>query len=72
MEANKNFGAKLKELRREKHLSIEKVAADIGVTVRTMRAYERGDNSPKDDTKAKLCNYYNVGVTEIFFTMLGQ
>lgn len=67
MAKHEPFGAKLKALRKKAKLTIDKVAADTGVSVRMLRAYEQGENSPKDYVKVALCNYYNVSVAEIFF-----
>lgn len=65
---HKSFGEKLKRLRRDAKLKIERVAADTGISVRALRTYEQGANAPKDDAKIILCDYYGVSVADIFFS----
>lgn len=64
----KGFGKKLRLLRRERNLSIDEAARDIGVSARALRSYEQEEYTPKDDAKKALCNYYEQGVESIFFS----
>lgn len=68
MTKRKGFGAKLKSLRKAQKLSIDEAARDVGVSVRMLRAYEQEQNTPKDDVKKALCDYYGQGVESIFFS----
>lgn len=68
MTKRKGFGAKLKSLRKAQKLSIDTAARDIGISARSLRAYEQETNTPKDDTKKALCDYYGQGVESIFFS----
>lgn len=67
MTKRKGFGAKLKSLRKERKLSIDEAARNIGVGVRALRSYEQEYRTPKDDAKKALCDYYGQGVESIFF-----
>ena len=57
------FGDKLKEKRKEVGLSQGKLANEIGVTMRTMRNYEKGTSYPKDRSiYFKLADFFGVDV----------
>lgn len=61
MKEKSNLAVKLKELRREKRVSSEAVAAAVGVKSATYRRYEI-DTMPKTDTYIALAKYFNVSV----------
>lgn len=62
---SKAVGQKLVELRGEK--KVEQVADALGIPVRTLKSYEQGERTPKDDLKAKIAHYYNVSIEWLFF-----
>ena len=61
-EANKNalFPTQLRELRKEKGVSQETVARDLGVSKSTIGLYETGDTLPDVKTLSDLAKYYGV------------
>lgn len=61
-EANKKalFPSQLRELRKEKGISQESVARDLGVSKSTIGLYETGDTLPDAKTLYDLAKYYNV------------
>lgn len=63
METNKLFGLRLKELRKEKGVTLENLAESIGTTKTTLSRYENGTRSPKISILTKLADYFNVDVT---------
>lgn len=54
---------KLKETRKIKGLTLEKVSKDIGISIANLSRYEREDVEPKKETWIKLADYYCVPVT---------
>ena len=61
-EANKNalFPSQLRDLRKEKGVSQETVARDLGVSKSTIGLYETGDTLPDAKTLYALAKYYAV------------
>lgn len=45
----------------------EIVAADVGISVSSLTAYENGTRVPRDDIKCALAKYYGLSVGELFF-----
>lgn len=43
------------------------VAEAIGISERSLQAYELGDRTPSDGVKKKLAEYYKRSVQHIFF-----
>jgi transcriptional regulator with XRE-family HTH domain len=60
-------GQLLRELRKGTRLSREKVAAEIGVTTKTLYAWEN-DGGIKIDNARKLAGFYGVDDVESLFT----
>lgn len=57
----------LKKLRKEKGLTQDKVAADLGMSTIMYSYIEQGRRRPSDRNKIRIANYYGVSVQEIFF-----
>lgn len=64
----KELGAKLKELRNRKKMSIAEVSRAVGVTQSAISNYETGYRIPRDETKIKLANLYGVSAIIFFET----
>lgn len=56
------FNERLKELRKEKSITIEKLAEDLGSAKSTISRYENGLREPKKDFLEMLCDYFNVSI----------
>ena len=56
------FKERLKELRKEKSITIEKLAEDLGSAKSTISRYENGLREPKKDFLEMLSQYFNVSV----------
>ncbi|WP_143468133.1 helix-turn-helix domain-containing protein, partial [Lactococcus piscium] len=52
--------ARLKELRKQKGATMEKMAFETGIKKPTISNYENGYSKPKDNNLKKLANYYSV------------
>ncbi|WP_270278285.1 helix-turn-helix domain-containing protein [Enterococcus faecalis] len=63
METNKIFGLRLKQLRKEKGITLDALADSIGTTKTTLSRYENGTRSPKISILTKLAEYFKVDVT---------
>jgi transcriptional regulator with XRE-family HTH domain len=56
-----NFGEKVKLLRKRAHMSQAALAAELGVSTRTVQSYEKGQSYPKQRSiYAKLAALFNV------------
>lgn len=53
---------KLKELRKEKGISLKELGAEMGVAESTMSLYENGKRQPDYETLLKLAEYFGVTV----------
>lgn len=60
------IGKKLLYLRGSK--CRDDVAYDLGISVSTLAMYETGKRIPRDETKIKIANYYDVDIVELFYT----
>ena len=56
---------KLKELRKEKGISLKELGSIVGVAECTMSLYENGKRQPDYETLLKLAEYYGVSVDYI-------
>ena len=59
------IGAFLKELRKEKNLTQEKLAEKLNVTSRTVSRWETGVNLPDLSLLVELADFYGVDIREI-------
>lgn len=57
---------RLKYLRKEKGLTLEQMANDLGTTKVTLSRYENGIREPKGETLNNLANYFNVSIDYLF------
>lgn len=53
---------KLRELRKEKGISLKELGAEMGVAESTMSLYENGKRQPDYETLLKLAEYFGVSV----------
>lgn len=61
-----SFGKKLLELRKQKGLSQEHLAVDLGVSQSSISNYELGITHPDILILEKVSNYFNIPVSELF------
>lgn len=59
------IGAFLKELRKEKNITQEKLAEEFGVSGRTVSRWETGSNMPDLDLLILIADFYGVEIREI-------
>ncbi|MCR5213789.1 MAG: helix-turn-helix transcriptional regulator [Eubacterium sp.] len=62
----KKIGGFLKELRKEKGITQEKLAEQFNVSSRTVSRWENGYNMPDLDILIEISDYYEVDLREIF------
>ena len=53
---------RIKELRKEKGLTLDELSAEIGLSRSTINHYENGRRKPNEETWEKLASYFNVSV----------
>lgn len=56
------FNERLKQLRKEKSITIEKLAEDLGSAKSTISRYENGLREPKKDFLEMLSTYFDVSI----------
>lgn len=61
----KKIGSFLKELRKEKGITQEQLAEELGVTGRTVSRWETGNNMPDISLLVDISDYYQVSIPEI-------
>ncbi len=61
------IGAFLKQLRKEKGITQEMLAEQLGVSNRTVSRWETGNNMPDLDILIEIAEYYDVEISEIFY-----
>ena len=61
----KKMGAFLKTLRKERNLTQEQLAQELGVSGRTVSRWETGSNLPDMDLLIELADFYGVDVREL-------
>ena len=59
------LGAFLKTLRKEKNLTQEQFAEQLGVSGRTVSRWETGTNMPDISLLVEIAEFYNISVTEL-------
>lgn len=60
------LATRLKELRKEKGYTLEKMANDLSTTKVTLSRYENGTREPKSETLNQLSDYFNVSIDYLF------
>ncbi len=55
-----NIGLRIKELRKEKSLSQEKLAKELGVGRTTITRWETGERYPELEKVVEISNFFNV------------
>lgn len=63
----KKAGEKLKNLRQDRHLSAKSVCDSVFISVSSLRKYETGNRTPRDDVKERLAAFYGTTIGDIFF-----
>lgn len=53
---------RLKELRKEKGISLKELSKEVNISADSLGKYERGERNPKIDKFKKLAKYFNVTV----------
>ena len=66
MEKKKLIGLRIKELRRTKNISQEKLSEKIGISSKYLSSIERGKGNPSLDTVIKLAVALDVELSDIF------
>lgn len=61
------LGKRIKELRKEKNFSQEKLAECIGIEPNNLSRIENGKNYPSPETIAKIADTLNLDVHKLYF-----
>ena len=65
-ELQTKFGARIKELRKNKHLTQEQLAEKINISARSLRKIEMGECFASITTIEQLQKKLNIPITELF------
>ena len=57
---------RIREFRKEKHLSQQKLAQAVGLKRRSIMAYENNTISPTLETAYKICKVFDKDIKEVF------
>ncbi|WP_270943252.1 helix-turn-helix domain-containing protein [Romboutsia lituseburensis] len=57
---------RLRELRKEKGLTLEQMANDLNTTKVTLSRYENSTREPKSEMLSQLSDYFNVSIDYLF------
>lgn len=60
------LGKRIKELRRERNLSQEKLAENIGIDPNNLSRIENGKNYPSAETIVKIADAFNIEVYKLY------
>ena len=60
------FSEKLKELRKMRHLSQQKLADELKTSQSSIAAWELGTREPDFKTIEKIANYFNIPMQDLF------
>lgn len=66
---HKRFGIRIKKLRKEKNMSQEELAFQIGVDRSYMGFVERGERNPTLDKIVKIAKTLNISLPELLKTV---
>lgn len=66
MPTREEIGRRLRECRKTKGISSEKAAIEMGLTASSLRKYESGERTPRDEVKITIADYYGMSVQAIF------
>jgi len=62
-----SYGIKMRKLRLDRGLRIQDAADATGVNRTTYNLYELGERRPCDRIKKKICDFYNVPISTVFY-----
>lgn len=57
-----NLPERLRSLRKERKLNQEDVLGEFGLSIRTYRRYETGEQEPVASTLVKIADFYGVSI----------
>lgn len=60
-------GERLKTLRTKANETIAEAAENVGVSIASWSAYERGKKTPRDEVKVRISDHYATPISDIFF-----
>lgn len=59
------FPENLKRLRKERHLTQQQLAKEIGISRSAISMYEKGDREPNFETAEKFADFFNVSLNTL-------
>ncbi len=59
---NKTFSERIKKLRSNKNLSLDKLASELGINKSRVAMWENNGTVPRDDILIKLSKYFDVSI----------
>lgn len=69
---NNNIKNNLRKYRVWKTLTQEQLAMELGVSLAQIRLIENEFHYPKYQTRAKICNFFNINQNQMFYKVGGK
>ncbi|MGN0031204.1 MAG: helix-turn-helix domain-containing protein [Candidatus Gastranaerophilaceae bacterium] len=66
MGIQRNFGLRIKELRKRKSITQEQFAENLGIDVRSLRKIEAGESFPSTRTLEAIISNFQIPLSELF------
>ena len=63
------IGKKIKEMRKQKGITAEELAKEIGTSASAVTMYEIGQRIPRDEIKIRIADFFASPVESIFYPM---
>lgn len=63
---SKSIGTRIKDLRKENHLTQKEFAKILNIQNTTLSQYENGINTPSDEIKVMIADYFKISLDYLF------
>lgn len=64
---SREIGAKISRIRKNREMTRNMLAKEVGTAASTVGMWERGERIPRDSMKVRLAQTFNMTVQELFF-----
>lgn len=60
-----DFGNNLKQLRKNRHLTLEELSQKLGINKSTLSRYESGQREPNHEAEENIADFFNISLDEL-------
>ena len=61
------IGNRIRDMRKNRRLSVEECCAAVGVSQSAWYSYENGDRMPRDEVRENMASLFRCSIYSIFF-----